>query len=192
MAVCADNGMLATDKWASSHGKTSRSLMWLQVKELRLKGHALSGSLEGSHASTSGKWYRNGKKGCQGLGGGECLGRAQRTLRAVTLHCMAMVDTCHYTLVQTQRTHKVTSNVNCELWLKKWHIRCRIGSSAAKHILFLHGTKILFPAHTSKGLQFLLTPTLVNSISSSGFLRHWTHEVLTYVQAKHTHKIKYT
>jgi hypothetical protein len=47
-----------------------------------------------------------------------CLRRAQRTLRAVTLHCMAMVDMCHYTFVHNQRTHKVTSNVNCELWLK--------------------------------------------------------------------------
>lgn len=34
MVVCEDNGMLANDKRASSHGKTSRSLMWAPNKRI--------------------------------------------------------------------------------------------------------------------------------------------------------------
>ena len=34
-----------------------------------------------------------------------------------TLYGIIMVDTCHYTLVQTHRIHKSKLNINFDLWM---------------------------------------------------------------------------
>lgn len=55
----------------------------------------------------------------QGLGGRR-MNRAQRMLRAVKLFCMTltMVDTCHYTFVQTHKMYKptISSRINYGLY----------------------------------------------------------------------------